>query len=172
MVWRLRSISPPRPTAHRTRSSDSDSGQWNLLSTVRSPTGWLSSHHCNRHLPQRRAQDAASVSATSIPLHHMTSHARHASVVFEVADMCALPYEDGRFDVVIEKGTLDVLFTEAPSLWQPPAAVCERMDTACNEIRRVLSPTGRLFSITFTQPHFRRPFFHRNDAPPIRSAFE
>ena len=95
----------------------------------------------------------------SLPLHHMTSDARHASVVFEVADMCALPYEDGRFDVVIEKGTLDVLFAEAPSLWQPPASVCERMDTACKEIRRVLSPTGLFFSITFTQPHFRGPFF-------------
>ena len=83
--------------------------------------------------------------------------------------MLALNYEDGMFDVVIEKGTLDVLFADAKSPWDPPASVRRQMELACHEIHRVLKADGRFFSISFTQPHFRKPYFssaqHRHSFP-------
>lgn len=79
--------------------------------------------------------------------------------MYQVADMFALPFDDESFDVVIEKGAIDVIFTESKSAWNPSEEVCKKMECACKEIFRVLKNKGRLFSITFTQPHFRRRFF-------------
>lgn len=58
-----------------------------------------------------------------------------------------------------KKGTIDALIAaQKHDPWNPPADLRERMDRAFSEIRRVLTPTGVFISITFGQPHFRKPF--------------
>lgn len=88
--------------------------------------------------------------------------------------MFELPFTDESFDVVIEKGAIDVIFTESKSAWNPPEEVCKKMESACKEIFRVLKNKGRFFSITFTQPHFRRRFFdgmETHKCPVLRTLF-
>lgn len=75
------------------------------------------------------------------------------------ADMLDLPFEDGCFDVVIEKGTMDVLFVDSGDPWNPHPATVEKVMKMLHEIHRVLKPEGIFISITFGQPHFRRRFF-------------
>eukprot|EP00898_Chlorokybus_atmophyticus_P000149 jgi/Chlat1/1134/Chrsp111S08644 len=90
----------------------------------------------------------------------------HASyrLKWHVADMLDLPFGDATFDVVIEKGAMDVLFVDNRSPWDPSAAVLERVDRMLSSIHRVLAPDGVFVSITFAQPHFRKPLFLRKRA--------
>lgn len=81
-------------------------------------------------------------------------------VVFEVADVLELPYRDGSFDVIVEKGMLDAFFADATSPWNPPIFVCQRMETALKQVHRVLTDAGIFFSITFAQPQFRKRFLN------------
>ncbi|KAL2609730.1 hypothetical protein R1flu_028303 [Riccia fluitans] len=77
----------------------------------------------------------------------------------QVADMLDLPFEDETFDVVIEKGTVDVLFVDSGDPWNPSQDVVNRVEKMLKETHRVLTPNGIFISIAFGQPHFRRPFF-------------
>lgn len=52
------------------------------------------------------------------------------------ADMLALPFADGSFDVVVEKGTMDVLFVDNESPWDPSPAVRERVEKMLDETHR------------------------------------
>ena len=85
---------------------------------------------------------------------------------WDVGDMLALPYADGAFDFVVEKGTLDVLMTDVASPWAVPPAAAARMGCAVDEAFRVLAPAGRLLSITFASPLFRRPQLQLRPPPP------
>ncbi|BDA44495.1 EEF1A lysine methyltransferase 4 [Coccomyxa sp. Obi] len=80
------------------------------------------------------------------------------SIEWRVADMLDLPFSDGSFDAVIEKGTMDVLFVDNDSPWSPRPEVCTRVHRMLAETHRVLSADGVFVSVTFAQPHFRRPF--------------
>ncbi|GLU09010.1 hypothetical protein SLE2022_258900 [Rubroshorea leprosula] len=75
------------------------------------------------------------------------------------ADMLALPFSDECFDVVIEKGTMDVLFVDSGDPWNPQPATVSKVMAMLENVHRVLKPDGIFISITFGQPHFRRPFF-------------
>jgi len=80
-------------------------------------------------------------------------------VRFEVADVLSLPYENGSFDAVIEKGVFDVFCSAAKSQWEHPPEVAAKMTVALAETKRVLRQRGTLFSVTFAQPMFRRLYF-------------
>ncbi|CAI5995892.1 unnamed protein product [Closterium sp. NIES-65] len=84
---------------------------------------------------------------------------RAVGITWAVADMMALPFPDAAFDVVLEKGVLDVLFVDSDSPWHVPPPTVQRVHTALSQAHRVLTPHGRLLSITFGQPHFRRPLY-------------
>ncbi|CAI5469646.1 unnamed protein product [Closterium sp. Yama58-4] len=84
---------------------------------------------------------------------------RAAGITWAVADMMALPFPDAAFDVVLEKGVLDVLLVDSESPWHVPPPIVHRVHTALSQAHRVLTPHGRLLSITFGQPHFRRPLY-------------
>ncbi|KAG6545607.1 hypothetical protein Mapa_012961 [Marchantia paleacea] len=73
----------------------------------------------------------------------------------EVADMLDLPFGDGSFDVVIEKGTV----VNSGDPWKPSEDVVKRVTKMLQETHRVLTPGGIFISIAFGQPHFRRPYF-------------
>lgn len=69
----------------------------------------------------------------------MRSHAEREgahSLKWEVADMLALPFGDAEFDKVLEKGTMDVLFVDNDSPWDPKPAVVQR-------VHRMLAETHR-----------------------------
>ncbi|KAL2477195.1 S-adenosyl-L-methionine-dependent methyltransferase superfamily protein [Forsythia ovata] len=76
------------------------------------------------------------------------------------ADMLDLPFEDECFDVVIEKGTMDVLFVDSGDPWNPKPETASKVMAMLQGVHRVLKPHGIFLSITFGQPHFRRPFFN------------
>ncbi|KAK9833863.1 hypothetical protein WJX74_008266 [Apatococcus lobatus] len=77
---------------------------------------------------------------------------------WQVGDMLSLPFCNDCLDVVIEKGALDVFLVDRGSPWDPAPAAAARMHTALSEIHRVLREGGKFISITFDQPHFRKPF--------------
>ena len=69
---------------------------------------------------------------------------------------------DGEFSVVLDKGSLDALWSDGGSQWHPSEAVLSDVSAALSECLRVLKrPGGRFISISFGQPHFRLPFMER-----------
>lgn len=76
-----------------------------------------------------------------------------------VADMLDLPFEEDTFDVVIEKGTMDVLFVDSGDPWNPRPEIVSNVKAMLKGVHRVLKPDGIFISISFGQPHFRRPLF-------------
>ncbi|CAI9104452.1 OLC1v1003121C1 [Oldenlandia corymbosa var. corymbosa] len=79
------------------------------------------------------------------------------------ADMLDLPFGDECFDVVIEKGTMDVLFVDSGDPWNPRSETVNNVMAMLRQVHRVLRPNGIFISITFGQPHFRRPFFNKSE---------
>lgn len=84
---------------------------------------------------------------------------RCTGVTVVVADMLDLPFEDNSFDVVIEKGTMDVLFVNSGDPWDPKPETKKLVSSMLENVHRVLSPNGVFISISFSQPHFRRLVF-------------
>ncbi|XP_039233967.1 EEF1A lysine methyltransferase 4 isoform X2 [Pipra filicauda] len=66
---------------------------------------------------------------------------------------------DASFDVVLEKGTLDVLVVEETDPWDVSPQAAASMRRVLAEVSRVLRPGGCFLSITFAQPHFRKPHY-------------
>ncbi|KAK9836328.1 hypothetical protein WJX81_005572 [Elliptochloris bilobata] len=114
-------------------------------------------------LPLDLAADGFAVTATDIApaaIERMRARADAlgvASIQWREADMLALPFDDAAFDAVVEKGAMDVLYTADASPWAPHPATAARVHRMLGEAHRVLAPDGAFCSITFTQPHFRRP---------------
>lgn len=68
-------------------------------------------------------------------------------MVFSVMDMLSMEHEGGHFDAVLDKGTLDALFTdEAPD-------TIKKVDQMFGEIGRVLKVGGRFVCISLCQEH-------------------
>uniref|UniRef100_A0A0D9XT75 Uncharacterized protein n=1 Tax=Leersia perrieri TaxID=77586 RepID=A0A0D9XT75_9ORYZ len=82
-----------------------------------------------------------------------------AGVEVVVADMLDLPFERESFDLVVEKGTMDVLFVDSGDPWNPNPDTVDNVMKMLEGIHKVLKPEGIFVSITFGQPHFRRRFF-------------
>jgi hypothetical protein len=59
-----------------------------------------------------------------------------ADIEWREGDMLDLPFESASFDAVIEKGTMDVLFVDNDSSWDPRPEVRAR-------VRRMLDETHR-----------------------------
>ncbi|GMH16241.1 hypothetical protein Nepgr_018082 [Nepenthes gracilis] len=75
------------------------------------------------------------------------------------ADMLDLPFGGENFDVVIEKGSMDVLLVDSGDPWNPRPASVSKVMAMLQGVHRVLKPNGIFISISFGQPHFRRPLF-------------
>ncbi|CAL9174926.1 unnamed protein product [Musa hybrid cultivar] len=75
------------------------------------------------------------------------------------ADMLDMPFGGESFDVVIEKGTMDVLFVDSGDPWKPRPATVDKVMKMLQGVHKVLKPEGTFISISFGQPHFRRPLF-------------
>ncbi|NWX94647.1 EFMT4 methyltransferase, partial [Nothoprocta pentlandii] len=86
-------------------------------------------------------------------------HAHCAGLRWAVMDMRALRFPDASFDVVLEKGALDSLLTEERDPWRVSAQGAAALHQVLAEVSRVLRPGGRFVSISFAQPHFRKPHY-------------
>ncbi|KAL9238821.1 hypothetical protein vseg_013194 [Gypsophila vaccaria] len=124
----------------------------------------------NSHLSDEMHQDGiTNITCTDLsPVAVTNLLARLSSKGFKeikamVADMLDLPFEDATFDVVIEKGTTDVLFVDSGDPWNPNAETVTKVMAMLHGIHRVLKPDGIFISISFGQPHFRRPIFEAPD---------
>jgi SAM-dependent methyltransferase len=84
-------------------------------------------------------------------------------LVWEVADMRDLKYEDGAFDAVIDKGAMDALLAEKGGKWDPDPGVLEDMRGICSGISRVLAPGGVYLQLSFGQPPFREHYLNREE---------
>lgn len=71
---------------------------------------------------------------------------------------------DSSFDVVLDKGSLDALWSDGGSQWDPSECVLADISAALNEVIRLLKPNGKFISITFGQPHFRLPHMKRPES--------
>ena len=58
------------------------------------------------------------------------------SRLLQVADMLGLPYADKQFDVVIEKATMDVLFVDNDSPFEPCEEVKQKVFQMLDETYR------------------------------------
>ncbi|XP_074562872.1 uncharacterized protein LOC141819475 isoform X2 [Curcuma longa] len=79
------------------------------------------------------------------------------------ADMLDLPFGSESFDIVIEKGTMDVLFVNSGDPWNPHPETLNKVMKMLEGVHSILNPEGIFISISFGQPHFRRPLFERVD---------
>lgn len=68
---------------------------------------------------------------------------------------------DSSFDVILDKGSLDALWSDGGSQWDPSETVLADISASLNEVIRLLKSKGKFISITFGQPHFRLPHMQR-----------
>ena len=68
-------------------------------------------------------------------------------LIFEKMDATAMRYEDGSYSVVLDKGTLDALFTDTSE------PVVARVEAMFSEIGRVLKLGGRYLCVSLLQEH-------------------
>lgn len=78
-------------------------------------------------------------------------------IKFECADMRFMKF-DRTFDTIIEKGTLDVLFTKESSPWSVSEATENDVQNTLNSIKTSLADGGQFISITFAEPFFRKKY--------------
>uniref|UniRef100_A0A914VYF0 Methyltransferase type 11 domain-containing protein n=1 Tax=Plectus sambesii TaxID=2011161 RepID=A0A914VYF0_9BILA len=90
-----------------------------------------------------------------------SSHPEVSWLCSDIRNMSAL--DDGSFDVVIEKATLDSLLVAEKSPWNMSDAGRQDLTSTLGEIARLLRAGGRFVSVTFAQPHFRLPHYAVDD---------
>ncbi|KDR80619.1 hypothetical protein GALMADRAFT_222214 [Galerina marginata CBS 339.88] len=76
-------------------------------------------------------------------------------------DVRNLTFEDGTFDVAIDKGTMDAMMTAKGDVWDPPQQVIDDCNKEVDETLRLLRKDGLFAYLTFGQPHFRRRYLQR-----------
>lgn len=80
-------------------------------------------------------------------------------IVMDITNMSFAPCS---FDVVVEKATLDALLVEEKDVWNPSEGTRNTMDCVLSQISQVLRHGGHFISVTFSQPHFRKPFLAKS----------
>lgn len=85
-------------------------------------------------------------------------HSSQSGMIFireDIKNMSSL--EDGSFSTIIDKGTLDAIFCDNSSLWDPSTTVRNDIKSCVAEIQRLMSEDSIFISVSFGQPHFRLP---------------
>ena len=70
-------------------------------------------------------------------------------------------FADGSFDVVLDKGALDAVWSDGGSQWEPSEQVQKDVAATVGQVSRVLREGGRFVVLSFGQPHFRRQWLER-----------
>ncbi|CAL8281663.1 unnamed protein product [Lota lota] len=91
-------------------------------------------------------------------------HARCPGMTWRQMDARQLDFPDASFDIVLEKATLDALMVEEKDPWKVSPQTACLIHQVLTEVSRVLRPRGgRFLSLTFAQPHFRKPRYARRE---------
>uniref|UniRef100_A0A2R5LBB5 EEF1A lysine methyltransferase 4 n=1 Tax=Ornithodoros turicata TaxID=34597 RepID=A0A2R5LBB5_9ACAR len=105
-------------------------------------------------------KDVENIDYSEVVIKKMALHCDTcASMKWHIMDATNLLFEDGRFDVVIEKATIDALLVNEKDPWNVSESAKTLVHTVLTEVSRVLRHGGRFISITFAQPHFRGPMY-------------
>jgi len=80
-------------------------------------------------------------------------------MMMDITDMTFAP---GSFDVVIEKATLDALLVEEKDVWSPSEESRNMMHRVLLQVSQIVKEGGHFISVTFSQPHFRKPFLAKS----------
>ncbi|KDE04210.1 hypothetical protein MVLG_05369 [Microbotryum lychnidis-dioicae p1A1 Lamole] len=87
---------------------------------------------------------------------------RRPEMIWQTADVRALPFDDESFDVCIDKGTMDAMMTSIRNPWNPPDQVIKDCNDEIDQVVRVLrKPNGVFLYLTWGQPHFRKQYLLR-----------
>ncbi|XP_037042449.1 EEF1A lysine methyltransferase 4-like isoform X2 [Bradysia coprophila] len=76
---------------------------------------------------------------------------------YECADMRFMKF-DRTFDTIIEKSTLDVLFTKESSPWTVSKETESDVNNTLSAVKMCLNKDGQFISITFAEPFFRKKY--------------
>lgn len=79
-----------------------------------------------------------------------------------VMDINNLEFDDESFDCVIEKGTLDALLVDEKDPWNMSEDNSVKMEKILERVSKILKNGGVFMSITFAQPHFRKPMYAKD----------
>ncbi|XP_067048896.1 EEF1A lysine methyltransferase 4-like [Acropora muricata] len=80
-----------------------------------------------------------------------------AEMQWLVMDITKLNFDRSSFDVILEKATLDALLVEETNPWNLSENTWNTMDSVLSKVSQILVTGGCFISITFSQPHFRKP---------------
>ncbi|ESO10732.1 hypothetical protein HELRODRAFT_72557 [Helobdella robusta] len=80
-------------------------------------------------------------------------------IVADINNMTGDAFQSEKYDVIIEKGTLDALLASEVDPWICSQDTETMMDHILRKISALLRDGGRFISITFAQPHFRVPLY-------------
>ena len=93
-------------------------------------------------------------------INHMHSHAfKHDLQCWLPMDIRFLNLRSDSMDLVVDKGTMDALFSDGSSPWTPSSSVLNDVGATVAGIWRVLKTGGVWVCMSFGQPHFRRQYF-------------
>ncbi|XP_056452367.1 EEF1A lysine methyltransferase 4 isoform X2 [Gadus chalcogrammus] len=90
-------------------------------------------------------------------------HAHCPGMTWRQMDARQLDVPDASFDIVLEKATLDAMLVEEKDPWKVSPQTAGLIHQVLKEVRRALRPRGRFLSLTFAQPHFRKPLYARRE---------
>ncbi len=100
------------------------------------------------------------IDISDVVVRQMTARNKHKrpKMIFTKMDMLCMSYENSSYDCVIDKGTLDAIFSNTTE------ETVAQVDTVFNEIERVLKTSGRYICITLAQEHILDKILKRFDS--------
>eukprot|EP00455_Lapot_gusevi_P005374 TRINITY_DN1228_c0_g1_i1.p1 TRINITY_DN1228_c0_g1~~TRINITY_DN1228_c0_g1_i1.p1 ORF type:complete len:231 (-),score=74.87 TRINITY_DN1228_c0_g1_i1:39-683(-) len=90
-------------------------------------------------------------------------NAERTNMTWQVMNMLDMTFEDGVFDVVIDKCAMDALLVDEGDVWDPAEHVKDEVHRLCSHVTRVLKADGKFLQMSFGQPHFRCKYLDHTD---------
>lgn len=108
-------------------------------------------------------RNIVNIDFSPVVIENMKRKCQHlVEMEWSVMDITSMTFLPNSFDVVIEKATLDALMVEEKDLWNPSQEIRDRMGCVLTQVSKILKDGGRFISVTFSQPHFRKPFLAKS----------
>ncbi|XP_065666672.1 EEF1A lysine methyltransferase 4 isoform X2 [Hydra vulgaris] len=108
-------------------------------------------------------QNIINIDYSKIVIDKMSEHYKHCPLMsWLVMDIFDLKFDSLSFDVVIEKGTLDSFMVNQKDPWRISSDLEEKLENILLKISSILKNGGKFISITFSQPHFRKPLYGKS----------